>query len=412
MWKQGNEKGYTLLIVLFVITFIMIISASFVTASVSNAKQEKVIDTNNMAVVAAEMGIDYYLNKMEIEEVKATKSTLTTIIEPYLIAYNSCQKNKSLPICTSIKTIDDIKADALKHYKDKLEGSINSFATEGSTPLDSTHTLPSYNLSNPKLSIETFENMKDKIIINFKVIGSSISQPERELSTVLEFNIPEFITTSPLEDNPGTENITAPEDVFNYFQSRDDYKKVTSPCTVNGHCDPGKFYSSGNVDSDNPNNQGGLIWVHKGFLDAKNNMNKMNFTLIAQTIKVVNNLKMEVAGRVILLGIKDGNGMGIGELTIGKDIEVSPGGMFCINIDGFPKDKVEKLTFDKKTADNRVVFYSGAVKPNWPSNAKDSQKRTGSLSAFVNECAGSTVIEGASYEANPETPNFEVDVKY
>ena len=51
-----NEKGYTLLVVLLVVTFIMIISASFVTASVSNAKQEKTVDTNNLAVVAAEMG--------------------------------------------------------------------------------------------------------------------------------------------------------------------------------------------------------------------------------------------------------------------------------------------------------------------------------------------------------------------
>ena len=60
MLKNRNEGGYSLLIVLLFIVIIMIVSSTFMMASISNAKQEKKVDMNNLAVVAAEMGVDYY----------------------------------------------------------------------------------------------------------------------------------------------------------------------------------------------------------------------------------------------------------------------------------------------------------------------------------------------------------------
>ena len=59
--KNKNEEGYALLIVLFLVVIIMIISTTFVRANfVSNAKQGKNVDENNLSVVVGEMGVDYY----------------------------------------------------------------------------------------------------------------------------------------------------------------------------------------------------------------------------------------------------------------------------------------------------------------------------------------------------------------
>ena len=45
--------GYALLIVLFFVVFIMIVSALFMRGSISNAKQERLVDNNNLAFNAA-----------------------------------------------------------------------------------------------------------------------------------------------------------------------------------------------------------------------------------------------------------------------------------------------------------------------------------------------------------------------
>jgi len=80
LFNKRNEKGYALLIVLFLITFIMIASATFVSASVSNAKQEKTVDSNNTAVAAAEMGVDYYKTALS-NELNSNKERLIELGE-------------------------------------------------------------------------------------------------------------------------------------------------------------------------------------------------------------------------------------------------------------------------------------------------------------------------------------------
>ncbi|MBO0587106.1 hypothetical protein [Sporosarcina sp. E16_8] len=67
MKKQNNEKGYALLIVLFAIVFITVITAVFMHGALSNATQEKTLDENNLVVVSAESGIDYYTWELKKE---------------------------------------------------------------------------------------------------------------------------------------------------------------------------------------------------------------------------------------------------------------------------------------------------------------------------------------------------------
>lgn len=57
---RKSEEGYALLLVLFLVVFIMAISAVFMRGALSNAKQEQKVDKNHLSVVAAEMGVEYY----------------------------------------------------------------------------------------------------------------------------------------------------------------------------------------------------------------------------------------------------------------------------------------------------------------------------------------------------------------
>lgn len=402
MLVRENEKGYTLLVVLFVVTFIMIVSTTFVSASLSNAKQERVVDTNNMAVVAAEMGIDYYLNKTKIEETKAANSTLTHI-EGYLNEYNNCDGNNKTPGCVSIKTIDEIKVIALEYYTKALKDSIKLFDEEDPTQINSSSQILSYKVNEPKLEVDG-----EIITITFNSIGSSISMPNRELSAKFDFTTPEFIERLAFGESNEETTIT-PGDIFEYFSSHEDYEKVDQACSSqNGKCESGKFYSSGSKTVNNPNNKNHLIWVHKGLVDL-GNMNSMgtDYTLIVESVKVDNMNSMN--GRLILLGKVNQSGQIISKIST----KLESNGKVCINVDGYPKTDVEKISYDVKNNDvTQVLFYSGAENPIWPNNVKDDkQKRTGSLSEFVNECSGIELLE-PSYNTNIEPPKFEVDVKY
>lgn len=56
----AREKGYALLIVLLLIVFITILTAVFLRGSLSNAKQENIVDDSHLTVVAAEAGVEFY----------------------------------------------------------------------------------------------------------------------------------------------------------------------------------------------------------------------------------------------------------------------------------------------------------------------------------------------------------------
>ena len=60
MRQSEDEQGYALIIVLFVVVFITIITAVFMRGALSNMTQEKTVDENNLVVVSAESGVEYY----------------------------------------------------------------------------------------------------------------------------------------------------------------------------------------------------------------------------------------------------------------------------------------------------------------------------------------------------------------
>ncbi|XKE96054.1 hypothetical protein LG326_07100 [Metaplanococcus flavidus] len=62
-----NQNGYALLIVLLMVVLFLGLSATFMAGSLSNAKQEKTVDTSNQAVASAEMGVKYFSTDFQKE---------------------------------------------------------------------------------------------------------------------------------------------------------------------------------------------------------------------------------------------------------------------------------------------------------------------------------------------------------
>ncbi|MDN7245937.1 hypothetical protein [Planococcus shenhongbingii] len=65
MNKLKEESGYTLIIALLLIVLFLGMSAVFIQASLSHAKQEQTVDQGNLAVTAAEMGVEKYSKEAE-----------------------------------------------------------------------------------------------------------------------------------------------------------------------------------------------------------------------------------------------------------------------------------------------------------------------------------------------------------
>lgn len=109
MKQLKNQQGYALLIVLLIIVLFLSISATFMAGSLSNAKQEKTVDTTNQSVASAEMGVRYYTAdfKRELELIKLDVSAETQLRINELIA---CIQPPRETRCDSDAKIDIIEA--------------------------------------------------------------------------------------------------------------------------------------------------------------------------------------------------------------------------------------------------------------------------------------------------------------
>jgi Tfp pilus assembly protein PilX len=402
MEQRKNEKGYALLIVLFFVVFIMIVSALFMRGSISNAKQERIVDNNNLAYNAAEMGVDYYVHKIGNIE-KAVRKEVKELVKQQLDLYLACSgsKDSNVPGCTNVKTIEDIKTLANSTYYSNLTSKIESI-TGSQTKKTIIDNLKTYELVSltPKNS-----NTNDTIQIELNIKGSSTPENNKTLKANINYKIKGFVEAKEQSGQIG--QVTNPDDIFSDFSLNNNYKQEAACSAKNGHCQSGKFYSEGKKTANNPNKQSGLIWVHNGLLQA-GNMNSMAFTLIVKSLDGKNMNSMN--GNLVLLGGKNRSG----EITSGISMKLDSKGKVCINIDGYPKEHIEKITFDKP---NQVLFYSGVSNPVWPNNASSTSTKTGPLNDFVKECTGIEIISpplqsGIQYQVKLDSVDVVVDVNY
>ncbi|GKV70497.1 hypothetical protein NCCP2716_29950 [Sporosarcina sp. NCCP-2716] len=116
MSRNRNEQGYALLIVLFAIVFITVLTAVFMRGALSNAMQEQTLDKDNLVVVSAEAGVDFYTwNLKQLYNEDQLEAKFNRLVNEYISAklpvnYEAIQDT----IVTDFQTALTAKAASLK----------------------------------------------------------------------------------------------------------------------------------------------------------------------------------------------------------------------------------------------------------------------------------------------------------
>lgn len=120
---RKNEKGYALVLVLLLIVFIMTVSAVFFRGSISNARQERIVDTNNLSIVAAEMGVDFYKTAITNDFNSKKEEHITNANIKLKSLYTNANK---LPLNTIKNKEIEITDELYSKLKTLLKGSVDS----------------------------------------------------------------------------------------------------------------------------------------------------------------------------------------------------------------------------------------------------------------------------------------------
>lgn len=200
-----KNEGYALVLVLFLVVFIMTITAVFMRGSISNAKQEKIVDSNNLSYVAAEMGVDYYntkfTNKFLLERNKIWNEEFTNY------------KNE----VTSEEYKGDPVATANYYQKIIRNRIINKLQEVNSTssPADAY-----FRGKGEKFSVcvpATLCESNNAIIVKGNVIGKYETGKEAELAISLLFEVPDLVLSIDDENSNDGDSGVKSEKLFNPF---------------------------------------------------------------------------------------------------------------------------------------------------------------------------------------------------
>lgn len=187
MFKYAkSQRGYALLIVLFLVVLIMSLSALFFRSSLNNATQEVEVDENHLTVVAAEMGVDYY----------------TTL---YINEFLKQQYIQDQKISKLIR--DNTGSNKTPDYKKYRTDSINSIETALKTAIKKDASIGGGNIQVIGYSFKsTYENIIaelpakssfGEIVVEGRVNGELKGRPnksdkQKELSYRLTFFVPSY----------------------------------------------------------------------------------------------------------------------------------------------------------------------------------------------------------------------------
>ncbi|MCM3743488.1 hypothetical protein M3193_04990 [Sporosarcina luteola] len=179
MSKSDNEKGYALLIVLFMIVFILSISAIFMRGSISNAMQEHRIDESHLTVMTAEAGVDY---------------TKQLLINEYF------ERTEELDILANEKKNEKMNYAAIhKEVRDKLDGYLKTRIGQEKYITDYVEFTKPYNYKLITYSFSGSVNPRE-IIFSGTIEGKRDNKESKVLTKRINFKqsflIPDYSTTS------------------------------------------------------------------------------------------------------------------------------------------------------------------------------------------------------------------------
>lgn len=205
MKTRMNQKGYALLIVLFLIVFIMTVMAIFMRGSIGTAKQEQLVDNNNIAVVTAEMGVEYYTTKFSNKFNGNSKGIWEKHKQIFLDKIKSNPKmNTSDEIYNTEINIQNEIIEVLKSVSLEPPGFANSLETNKQF---------SFSMKPEQLIICGVGkcNQFGVIVIEGEVTGV-YDDSSRAMDFTLTFQIPNLFKSGPEgEDSPGGKEPVPPE---------------------------------------------------------------------------------------------------------------------------------------------------------------------------------------------------------
>jgi hypothetical protein len=419
-----NQRGYALLIVLFIIIITLSLSAVFISTSLNHVTQEKTTDQHNQAYVAAEMGTKYYSTYFENELKEIEQNIKTTIVNPRVNNLKLCERqvpkgNK----CNNSKKMTDelalINRDSLKEFNEEINVLLSKFNDEIATKEVTSQTIFLPTLIQP--SQISLGAPIQEFTYSIKGISGPNQASEKTLETTVEINIPSYVPSTLLENpvvNDSSDvNMIKPTnlqncapvnqlvipyecdlgnakliDLINELNLNLINKEDVMVWTNNlidaicpqGVCLPDlkgltiKSDQSQTFDISNKTTSNGNI-VFPGNVQMESVGNHLNLDLIVESMSVKNVLQ-HVSKNIVVLGNKAGTGFFEVEGKK-KDINVSmeSGYKLCLNLDGLNDDSTNiKLTGAHR---GELIYYSTKNE-----NISGGIKHTGTYYEFLKSC--------------------------
>lgn len=225
-----NDKAYALVIVLLLVVLILGISATFMSSTLSNAKQEKTVDISNQSVAAAEMGILYYSTDFErsLDLIKQQVLNQTRLELDKIVACLYATNKEACDTSAERKAWEQkIDLQMKQLYVNKVLTKVNELIKiNGMQTMPFTSTSTNYapqkwnllNVTHTASELETISSiLVDKIIHNGKlevkveVKGTAVSST-KTLNSLFTVNIPASFLNKGEVYNVGQEIIAGKED--------------------------------------------------------------------------------------------------------------------------------------------------------------------------------------------------------
>ena len=313
MQLPRNEKGYALVIVLLVIIFIMIVSTVFMRGSISNVKQERIVDENNLAYTAAEMGMDYYkwlyINKFkavrdgvwqekksafenDILEIK--KKKLSNILEEKEIknaARNRQEQMVDLLVTNHFLKLEETKPNTTDSLNYLIQKPIVYKKVENSDGLVVALIVQGIVKGKYGIEVERIKNLDFKLLFDFPLLASVLSPDTPDLGdrtpvVNIKDTIKNNIQTKKCSDKPINEKCLSNGSVDSHFTALNSivyfpngYEKGNGNIGIDFKNT--QMYSEDDIELPNMNNMNNVTMYVNGDIEIKNINGANNANLYA-----------------------------------------------------------------------------------------------------------------------------------
>ncbi|MHA6251453.1 hypothetical protein [Oceanobacillus sp. CAU 1775] len=202
MNELKNEKGYVLIIVLFVIVLVIGFASSFMSNAVTHTKQEEMVDRNHLTVNTAEAGVDYYstiLNSIYLETIPELDEFIDKEITKIVEKTEESEKKIEIDIVTESKRIQDAlgeKLAAILHEATKPQSFFNN-NNKNSMKTIEPYEFTLNKLESDKLFIIQYDDSLSQVEVLGNILGKNTSM---ETNEVQELTFQQFFEIPNLEN--------------------------------------------------------------------------------------------------------------------------------------------------------------------------------------------------------------------